>query len=82
MCRGSPSHPQWSRVGVGGVERPLGPEPHTEEEGQPQLPAEALARARQARIRLCERHRHLTRNGKPQTVATADRPVRNQEVAA
>lgn len=38
---------------------------------EPQLPAEALARAWQAQIRLYERHRHLTRNGKPATVATA-----------
>jgi transposase len=34
------------------------------------VPPEALARAWQAQIRLHERHRHLTRNGKLPTVAT------------
>ena len=34
------------------------------------IPPEALARAWQAQIRLHERHRHLTRNGKLATVAT------------
>jgi len=38
---------------------------------QPLVPPEALARAWQAQIRLHERHRHLTSNGKLQTVATA-----------
>jgi transposase len=38
---------------------------------QPLVPPEALARAWQAQIRLHERHRHLTRNGKLPTVATA-----------
>jgi transposase len=38
---------------------------------EPLLPPEALARAWQAQIRLHERHRHLTRNGKLPTVATA-----------
>lgn len=38
---------------------------------EPLVPAEALARAWQAQIRLHQRHRHLTRNGKPATVATA-----------
>ena len=34
------------------------------------VPTEALARAWQAQIRLHQRHRHLTRNGKLSTVAT------------
>jgi len=34
------------------------------------VPPEVLARAWQAQIRLHERHRHLTANGKPTTVAT------------
>jgi transposase len=34
------------------------------------VPPQALARAWQAQIRLHERHRHLTGNGKPTTVAT------------
>jgi transposase len=38
---------------------------------QPLAPPEALARAWQSQIRLHERHRHLIRNGKLQTVATA-----------
>jgi len=38
---------------------------------QPLVPPEALARAWQAQIRLHERHRHLTGNGKLATVATA-----------
>jgi transposase len=38
---------------------------------EPHVPPEALARAWQAQIRLHERHRHLTANGKLPTVATA-----------
>jgi transposase len=38
---------------------------------EPLVPPEALARAWQAQIRLYERHRHLTCNGKLPTVATA-----------
>jgi transposase len=38
---------------------------------EPLAPPEALARAWQSQIRLHERHRHLIRNGKLQTVATA-----------
>jgi transposase len=38
---------------------------------EPLVPPEALTRAWQAQIRLHERHRHLTGNGKLQTVATA-----------
>jgi transposase len=38
---------------------------------QPLVPPEALARAWQAQIRLHQRHRHLTSNGKLATVATA-----------
>lgn len=38
---------------------------------EPLVPPEALARSWQAQIRLYERHRHLTQNGKLPTVATA-----------
>jgi transposase len=38
---------------------------------EPLAPPQALARAWQAQIRLHQRHRHLTQNGKPPTVANA-----------